>query len=187
MQKRSVSRTWLSNLAQITTQGAMESGSLKPSAGKGCVEEESSECHSQVDTEQGPLLAPGMTQCPTPARGHNQCSADRTMAAQHRCVVNRGQGWKGLSGPREVWGTKPHHHLSSLPSQVSHPLAGYRQIYLSENSHRKLRSFFFSVLTAEKMAIFPISKGRVSSHYTKAPKQLWNHRKNKARDRWTPG
>lgn len=58
LQMRSLSRAWLSNLAHIT-QGAMESGSLMLSAGKGWVEEGSSECHSRVETEQGPLLAPG--------------------------------------------------------------------------------------------------------------------------------
>lgn len=128
-------------------KGATESGSLMPSAGKGWVEEERSECQSQVETEQGPLLAPGMTQCPKPTGGQNQCSADRALVAQHRCVVNRGQGWeecpvKGCGCPR-AGKLSPITTCSLYPlSSLIHGLATGR-FYLSENSHRKLRSFFF--------------------------------------------
>lgn len=85
----------------------MESGNLMPSAGKGRVEGESSECHSQVETEQGPLLAPGMTQCPAPTEG--------TISAQQT------EQWLPKTG---VWSTEAKVRKNALGRVVGAPGQG---------------------------------------------------------------
>lgn len=129
----------------------MESGDLLPSAGRGWMEAENYGCHRQVETEQGPGLAPGDSLVPNP-----NCRAQLVFSTQ-QWLPNTGMwpaGAKvGENVPRRAvsapWGAKPITACLSYPlSPHTHGLAS-ASFSLSENSHRKLRSFFCCVGSRE--------------------------------------
>jgi hypothetical protein len=121
--------------------------------------------------------------------GTIKCSAHRAMAAQHRCVAKQGTGSRENIQGRAVsaplgGGLSP--SLPILPTLSALSLMGWLlAAFPSQNSHRKLRSFFCCVGSREN-GHFSYFKWKSFFLLDKGPKQLWYRRKNKAGDRWTP-